>query len=109
MEKNSFISVWIIEDDDDDRNLIAEAFGESLLHVITVSFASATAAIDFLKKCVPAEFPSIIVTDFNMPRMNGYEFIDHLKKDSQYKGIKKVVLSTACLPVDQKKCMDSWR
>jgi CheY-like chemotaxis protein len=68
MKRNKVISVWIIEDDDDDRNLIAEAFGESLLQVIILPFPSATEAIAFLQNCRPAELPRIIVTDFNMPR-----------------------------------------
>jgi CheY-like chemotaxis protein len=39
--------------------------------------------------------------------MNGFEFIDHLHKDSKYRQIKKVVLSTGCLAADQKKCIDN--
>jgi CheY-like chemotaxis protein len=107
MKRKKVISVWIIEDDDDDRNLIAEAFGESLLQVIILPFPSATEAIVFLQNCRPAELPRIIVTDFNMPRMNGFEFINHLQKDTKYKEIKKIVLSTACLPADQQKCIDN--
>jgi CheY-like chemotaxis protein len=107
MKKTDLISVWIIEDDEDDRGLIAEAFGESFLQVTTLAFESAVVAAEILQKCIPAQFPLIIVTDFNMPRMTGFEFIDLLHKDNKYNGIIKVVLSTACLPADQQKCMDS--
>ncbi|MES2329062.1 MAG: response regulator [Bacteroidota bacterium] len=106
MRTPDFISVWIIEDDADDRDLIAAAFEESQHRVGTFCLNNALSAIDFLKKCTPAELPNILVTDFNMPLMNGYQLLNVLDSDSKYRYIKKVVLSTACLPEDQRKCLE---
>ena len=37
--------------------------------------------------------PDIILLDLHMPQMNGYEFIDQLRKDEQFKEIKIIVLT----------------
>jgi len=38
--------------------------------------------------------PDVIITDINMPRMDGFGFIDGVRKKSKYKGIPILVLTT---------------
>jgi len=38
--------------------------------------------------------PQMIITDINMPKMNGIEFIKEVKKDRQFKFIPILVLTT---------------
>lgn len=38
--------------------------------------------------------PKMIITDINMPKMNGIEFIKEVKKDRQFKFIPILVLTT---------------
>ncbi|MDB5439468.1 MAG: response regulator receiver protein [Caulobacteraceae bacterium] len=40
------------------------------------------------------EEPSVIVTDINMPRMDGYGFIEEVRGDPRHRGIPILVLST---------------
>jgi two-component system chemotaxis response regulator CheY len=38
--------------------------------------------------------PDVIITDINMPEMNGFEFIENVRKSDAYKGIPILVLTT---------------
>ncbi len=40
------------------------------------------------------ETPQVIVTDINMPRMDGFGFIEHVRADEAYRGIPILVLTT---------------
>ncbi len=48
----------------------------------------------------------LIISDLNMPRMNGFELLLKLKKNDQYKNIPVVIMSTSNNPLDLKKCFD---
>ena len=41
-----------------------------------------------------AELPQVIVTDINMPRMDGFGFIEEVRSDQRYRGIPILVLTT---------------
>jgi two-component system chemotaxis response regulator CheY len=41
-----------------------------------------------------AERPDVIVTDINMPRMDGFGFIEAVRQDAQYRAIPILVLTT---------------
>lgn len=41
-----------------------------------------------------AERPQVIVTDINMPRMDGFGFIEEVRSDHRYRGIPILVLTT---------------
>jgi two-component system chemotaxis response regulator CheY len=40
------------------------------------------------------EPPQVIVTDINMPRMDGFGFIENVRRDEAYRGIPILVLTT---------------
>ena len=41
-----------------------------------------------------AQHPQVIVTDINMPRMDGFGFIEEVRGDQRYRGIPILVLTT---------------
>lgn len=53
--------------------------------------------IDALEWLEGKEAPSLIVVDLDMPRMNGYDFLNTIKGNSKYKSTAIVVLSSASL------------
>lgn len=49
----------------------------------------------------------LIVTDFNMPQMNGAEFIDQVRKLPDYKTLPILVFSSETDPAKQKAALDA--
>jgi two-component system chemotaxis response regulator CheY len=41
-----------------------------------------------------AASPQVIVTDINMPRMDGFTFIEAVRKDARWRGVPILVLTT---------------
>lgn len=47
---------------------------------------------------LPGAAPDVIITDINMPRMDGYGFINGVRSDARYRGVPILVLSTESAP-----------
>jgi two-component system chemotaxis response regulator CheY len=47
--------------------------------------------------------PEVIVTDINMPRMDGFGFIEVVRKDPQYRGVPILVLTTESDPAKKER------
>ncbi len=50
-------------------------------------------------------FPDVIVADFNMPEMNGFEFIQQIRSSGLYKNIPLIMLSGNENTADKIKCL----
>ncbi|HEX3920287.1 MAG TPA: response regulator [Caulobacteraceae bacterium] len=42
--------------------------------------------------------PQVIITDINMPRMDGFGFIEGVRRDARYRGVPILVLTTESDP-----------
>jgi CheY-like chemotaxis protein len=84
--------ILIIDDDQEDREFIAEAFGtgqESVLY-----FPNALQVLGYLKKLDEDSLPNLIVTDYKMPGLDGFSFVSYLKRHKLYSKIKVVGLTS---------------
>ena len=80
------------------RTLKAAGFGKSELF----EAANGQKALDLMKN----SWVDMIITDYNMPVMNGLEFIKTIKKDDLFKDIPVVVISTEGNETKIKEFMD---
>ncbi|MCE9561807.1 MAG: response regulator [Planctomycetes bacterium] len=89
------------DDDPDDRQLTREAFEENHLANDLRFVEDGEELLDYLnhrgKYADPANapWPSILLLDLNMPRKDGREALQELKKNSKFRGIRVVIMTTS--------------
>ena len=54
-------------------------------------------------KCVKAEKPDVIVTDFQMPVMSGLELIENLRSEPETSDIPVIMLTARGFAIDEEK------
>lgn len=52
-------------------------------------------------KAHPDNLPDVILLDINMPRMNGIEFLRHMRREENLKDIKTFIMTTSTEPADR--------
>lgn len=80
--------IIIIEDDADDQDLLREIFQDLNYQNKVVFFEDGQEALDYINES--ADPPFLILSDVNMPKLNGFELREKLKLD--------VRLSNKCIP-----------
>lgn len=96
MRSQNYHHLLIVDDDEDDRYIIDLSFrqikwGEHIK--LLGSGADMFRHLDALSN--PSTYPSLILLDYNMPKMGAEEIIGRLKRHEQYNSIKVAVYSTA--------------
>lgn len=81
--------ILIVDDSKTIRNLVAFIMKKEGFRV-----TMAEDGIDGLEKLYPADHVDLIITDINMPRMDGFTFIKTVREQEAYRDLPIVVLST---------------
>jgi len=82
-------TILIVDDSKTVRNLVAFIMKKEGFKVVT-----AEDGLDGLEKLYSAEEINLIISDINMPRMDGFTFIKSVREQDAYRDIPIVVLST---------------
>jgi CheY-like chemotaxis protein len=103
MNKNG--PVIIIEDDEDDQDFLKEVFQKLKYPNDLLFFYDGQEALDFLNRT--DTIPFIILSDINMPKLDGFALRTKLKTDAQLdiKCIPYLFFSTA---LNQKAVIDAY-
>ncbi len=92
--------ILLVEDNPDDAELTRIAFAEAgvdyRLHVV----GDGVQALAYLRACVPAELPSLVLLDLNLPKLNGREVLEAIRADPATRSLPVVVLTTSAEPFD---------
>ena len=95
------ITALIIDDDEDDRFFMEQAFKTDSAHTQVYLAADGQQALDWLQSAQP--LPDVILLDLNMPGMNGFEVLKHLKQSAFYHPIPVVILTTSDVDSDREQ------
>jgi CheY-like chemotaxis protein len=106
--------IFLIEDDPEDVFLFRRALKKVTINQRSLelhTFSNGQQAIDKMaelyKTRLFSELPSLIFCDINMPIMNGFEFLETIKKNANFMTIPVVVMSTTDDILNIKQCYKS--
>ncbi len=109
---NNLIDILLVEDNEDDIEITLKAFGKARIKNNIFVVQDGQEALDFVyhqgKYEDQAKYPrpDIILLDINMPRINGYQVLEYLKKDEQYDAIPIIILTSS---KDNKDIVGSYK
>ena len=91
--------ILIVEDSETMRAWLASTLEELEEPVKITAAASGFEAL----RCLPRDAFDLIVTDINMPDINGLELVSFVKRDPRYRGTPLVIVSTEGTERDRDK------
>jgi two-component system chemotaxis response regulator CheY len=95
---NTVKRILIVEDSAMTRSMI-KAVIDDLGDIETVEASTGFEAL----KALPADSFDMIITDINMPDINGLELINFVKKDEQYRELPLLIISTEKSDEDKRR------
>jgi CheY-like chemotaxis protein len=98
-------SILVVEDDEDDRIIIDEAFLQIGYAAEVKKFVNGELMLRYLEKMEPSLYPSLIVLDNTLPKLNAADILVLLKKDPRYADIPVVVYTSAVSPQKKEQLM----
>lgn len=78
------INIFLVEDDDGDAKAVNRAFSKAKVANPIIRAVDGIEALDILRGengHIKIESPFIMLVDLNMPRMNGFEFVEEIRRD----------------------------
>jgi CheY-like chemotaxis protein len=103
MPKTYDLHIIIAEDDLDDADIISESFNKNPDFAKVSLVANGEELLNYLKDD-SKDTPDVILTDINMPILDGIEALHQILNNNNLKKIPCFVYSTSINPVYKEKC-----
>ena len=94
MKKTTFINILLADDDKDDCLFFKEAIEELPFATSLAIVHDGDQLMEHLEN-VSAQLPHVLFLDLNMPRKNGFECLEEIKKHAILKHLPIIVYSTS--------------
>jgi CheY-like chemotaxis protein len=104
MTKVKDLHIIIAEDDYDDAEVIEQSFANNPDFIKVDLVKNGEELLAFLRDS--HTLPDIVLTDINMPIMNGMEALKEISDDPALSGLPCFVYSTSINPVYEAKCKE---
>lgn len=88
------MTILLVDDDEDDRNLFFEAVRDVDKTIICVSASNGQEALSYLKDAANP-VPDFIFLDLRMPGISGRECLEEIKKDTRLQSVPVIVYTTS--------------
>lgn len=103
MPKLNDLHIIIAEDDLDDADIICESFNKNPDFLKVSLVTNGEELLNYLKDA-SKQPPDVILTDINMPIVDGIEALNQILNNNDLKTIPCFVYSTSINPVYKEKC-----
>lgn len=97
-------TVLLVDDDADDAHLFQEALNEADPAAVYYWASGGKVALDKLSNG-EVSTPRLIFLDINMPQMNGWELLSHLRAHPVYQSVPVIMYSTSSHPTEVKRAL----
>jgi two-component system response regulator len=110
--ENKVIEILLIDDNMNDAELMIRALKKNNMSSKLIHLKDGLEALDFVfckGSFAERNFnnrPKVIFLDLKMPRIDGLEVLERIKKDEQTKLIPIVILTSSKQDQDMRKCYD---
>ena len=92
------VEILLVEDNEDDVVIIQEVFTDMRLATLINVVRDGEEALAYLQqkgKYKVACMPDIVLLDINMPKKNGFEVLEAMKKDPRLQSLPVIMLTTS--------------
>lgn len=88
-------TILLVEDDELDVISLQRVLKKMAGDIKLFTAFNGTEALELLKGKNKIPLPDLILLDLNMPRMNGLEFLEELRKDRDFDSVKVFIMTTS--------------
>lgn len=101
--------IFLVEDDEVDTEAVRRALKKADIGNPFISASDGVEALEILmgNHSIKIEQPCIMLLDINMPRMNGLQLLEELRKDASLKRNVVFMLTTSALEDDKRAAYES--
>ena len=92
------VELLLVEDNEDDAVIIQEVFADMRLATLIKVAQDGEEALAYLQrkgKYKGVRMPDIVLLDINMPKKNGFEVLEEMKKDARLRSLPVIILTTS--------------
>jgi len=92
------VELLLVEDNEDDAVIIQEVFADMKLATLIKVVRDGEEALAYLQrkgKYKGVRMPDIVLLDINMPKKNGFEVLEEIKKDARLRSLPVIILTTS--------------
>jgi len=98
-------SILAVDDDEDDRLIIDEAFKEIGYEAEVKKFIDGYALLRYLKEIDASAYPSLIVLDNTLDRLKATDILSSLKNDPRYAHIPVIFYTGSLSPAKKQELL----
>ena len=98
-------SILVVDDDEDDRMIIDDAFSEIDFNAEVKKFIDGKPLLQYLESIEADLYPSLIVLDNTLPDLDAEDLLSILKNNASYKDIPIVIYTSSLTPFKKQQLL----
>jgi CheY-like chemotaxis protein len=105
-DKTKKVSIVVVENDEDEQFFIKQQFEASGLFILKAMVKNGDELFEWMETH-PDEQPELILSDLNMPGMNGIQILREIRHSSVFSNIPVVITSTSTVKQVMEDCLEN--